>query len=382
MSHSDKINKLQGTIIDIKNDGPSNSNLIRLKNELNKVYSDCNCKGVIYTNNTDKLFFGMCVLPVIPDHDVVNIVQSDESIRISEYYIELDSKLFSAMLGLTASELTAILLHEVGHLVNDASPVDTLRKQIDIYLARNGDTLSITDSIYYRNILNFGFSDTIRKLTSIFFDTEEIKADEYVVKCGYGEELESAMEKIQKSGWNINKDVNDKLILFCWVMRLYKNVKIRRIAALRSIRKSKSLTASHFEKRALESLDNNLRRIDDSSLIESVVLEFTKPNEKLREFKVKGLKGFESDYYEFNMIRRNVTDQDDALYLMRQINTRISVIENYLETETMSENERVRWDKLYNKYITLRDVLSSKIVYKDRFVGIQVNYPEIKGLDY
>lgn len=381
MNYSAEIAKLQERVAEVKKN-PNSSNLLELRNQLNRVYRDSNCRGVIYTNNTDKLFFGMCVLPVITDKDAVEIVQTDNPIRIREYYIEIDSKLFSPMLNLNAAEVTAVVLHEVGHLVNDASPVETLRKQVDIYLARNGDTLSITDSIYYRNILAFGFSDAIRKLTSIFFDTEEIKADEYVIKCGYGEELESAMAKIQKNSWNINGDVNDKLVLMSWVLRLYKNVKIRRIAALRTIRKSKALTASELERKQLESLDNSLRRIDDSSLMESVVLEFTKPNEKFKEFKVKGLKGFESDYYEFNMIKRNVTDQDDALYLMRQINTRISVIENYLETETMSESERARWDKLFNKYITLRDELSSKLVYKDRFVGIQVNYPAIKGLDY
>lgn len=381
MNYSTKTDGLRNTMRDIKAN-PTRSNMADLRDQLNKVYSDSKCHGVIYTDNTDKLFFGMCVLPVVNDKDAVTIMQSDDPLRIKDYYVEMDSKLFSPLLNLNSDELTAILLHEVGHLVNDASPVDTLRKQIDIYLARNGDTISITDSIHYRNLLAFGFSDALRKLNSIFFSDEEIKADAYVVKCGYGDALESAMEKIQRSSWNINTDVNNKLVLLCWCLRLYKNVKLKRIPALRSIRKAKALTPSQLEEKQLERLDDSLRRIDDSALMESVLLEFTKPNEKFREFKIKGLKGFESDYYEYNMIKRNITDQDEALYLMRQINTRISVIENYIETEQMSDSERTRWDRLYDKYITLRDELSSKLVYKDRFIGLQVNYPNIKGLDY
>lgn len=379
--NSSKIEDISDAMGSIKK-SPNSSSLTALKNALNGLYRDSTCKGVLYTNNVDKMFFGMCVFPVITDKMAVDIVQSDDPIRLREYYLEIDSKLFNPVVNLTQNELTAIVLHEVGHVVNDASPVETLRKQVDFYLAKNGETLSITDSIYYRNILAFGFTDAIRKITSMFFDTEEIKADEFVIKSGYGEYLESAMDKIVKNGWSVNKDVNNKFVLLSWVLRLYKNVKLRRIAALRSIRKSKSLTPSQLEKRQLDNLDDGLRKIDDTSLIESVVLEFTATNEKFREFKIKGLKGFESDYYEYNMIKRNITDQDEALYLMRQINTRLSVIENFLETEKLNDSEKARWTKLFDKYSDLRDDLSSKITYKDRFVGLQVNYPSIKGLDY
>ena len=44
---------------------PNSSNLNNLKNELNRFFKDSKCMDVIYTKNTDKLFFGMCVMPVI-----------------------------------------------------------------------------------------------------------------------------------------------------------------------------------------------------------------------------------------------------------------------------------------------------------------------------
>lgn len=381
MSYNQKTDDIVSAMRSIKHKANSVS-LKELKDALNSFYRDSSCKGILFTNNADKMFFGMCVLPVITDKTAVKILQSDDAIRLSEYYVEIDSKLLNPVMGITAEELTAIILHEVGHVVNDATPVETLRKQVDLYLIRNGETISITDSIYYRNILAFGFSDAIRKITSVFFDYEEVDADEYVIKNGFGEQLTSAMDKILKNGYTINKDVNNKFVILTWVLRLYKNVKFRRIAALRSIRRSKSLTPSQLEKKQLDSLDDGLRRIDDSSLIEAVVLEFTKPNEKFREFKIKGLKGFDADYYEYKMITRNIADQDQAIYIVRQINTRLSVIDNFLETEKLTDSEKDRWQKLFDKYSELRDDLSSKITYKDRFVGLQVNYPSIKGLDY
>ena len=83
------------------------------------------------------------------------------------------------------------------------------------------------------------------------------------------------------------------------------------------------------------------------------------------------------------MMARNVTDQDEALWMMREINARISIIENFLATEkNIPEKERDRWDTLFDNYIALRDNLAKTVTYKDRFVGIQVNYPAIKGMDY
>lgn len=379
--HDTKVDYLEDAIKDLKL-RQNSSTLSGVKNALMKVYPDSRCLGVLYTNNTDRMFFGMCVLPVISGDTAIKIVQTDDPIRLSEYYLEIDSKLFDPSLRLTDREITAICLHEVGHLVNDASPVDTLRKEVDLYMARNGETMRISDSIYYKNILAFGFSDAVRKLTSVFFDDEEYKADEYAIKLGYGEDLVSAMQKIKQSAWHLNSDMSNKLIMLTWTLRLYKNVKMRRIAALRAIKRSKALTPSKVEIKQLDDLGESLRRIDDSTLMESVT-DVMKSNKKFLEFKIKGLKGFESDYYEYMMIKRNVTDQDEALYLMRQINSRLSIIENFLDTEpNLSESDRSRWSKLFDKYSDLRDELASKITYKDRFVGLQVNYPSIKGLDY
>ena len=81
----------------IKNN-PSSDNMNSLKKELNKFFKDSKCQGVIYTNNTDKLFFGMCVMPVIDGNRAVRILQDDNNERIDSYYLELDSRLFDPML--------------------------------------------------------------------------------------------------------------------------------------------------------------------------------------------------------------------------------------------------------------------------------------------
>ena len=45
----------------------SPQNLRALKDELNRFFKDSKCEEVIYTNNNDNAFFGMCVLPSMDD---------------------------------------------------------------------------------------------------------------------------------------------------------------------------------------------------------------------------------------------------------------------------------------------------------------------------
>lgn len=164
----------------IDNHGGRSSDLNRLKNELNRFFKGQKCKEVIYTKNTDKVFFGMSVSPIMKDDDIVMILNSDEKYIINEYYLELDSKLFDVGLGLTSRELLAVLLHEVGHMVNTSEPVDNAREALDLYLAKTKSTLDIAESINQKAILGFGLRDVMRKTISIFEkdQAEEITADD------------------------------------------------------------------------------------------------------------------------------------------------------------------------------------------------------------
>lgn len=363
-------------IID-SNQKPTSSMLNELKKQLNRAFPDCECLQVLYTDNQDKLFFGMCCYPDLTDAQVKTIIQEDEPVRITKYILEIDSKLFDPILNLSAKELTAIVMHEVGHMTNTSNPADEVRNAIDMYLTKNDDVLKLTDSANYTYILKYAIQDTLLKLTSVFYQKdEEYKADGFAIKNGYGPHLESAMEKIYRKGYVVNRDVNDKFIVMSWCLRLYKNVKLRRIPALRTINRAKSLSPSKVEIRALDNLANRLKRIDDMSLIESAV------GKKLFSMKMKGISGFENDLYEYRMMVTNIEEQDEAIMLMRQINSRLSILEDMLENKNGNEAQVKKINKLIDGFKELREDLAKKVTYKDRFIGVVVNYPAIKGLDY
>lgn len=357
----------------------SANRLREIKNELNKFFKDSTCKEVIFTKNVDRMFFGMCVMPFMSGEDVVDIITGESKKRIESYFVEIDSKILE--LNLTARELVATLLHEVGHLVNDSTPIEEVRKALNVYLAKTNDHLVITDSIHYRDLLAYAFKDSLRKVTSLFYrEDDEIIADQFVVACGFGNELESAYRKLTAKMTSLNKSISNKLLVMQWILRIYKEVKLRRIGALHSINRAKKLSSSALERRELNTISRAINQIDDDALIqEATNILVRKGSEMYRRFKYKGMRSLEDDLYEYSLRVKNVDEQDEALLLLRQLNLKISMIDDYIITEHLTESERERWESLMRKYQMVRDELSKKTTYSEKYYGLFVQTPVIKS---
>lgn len=377
---------MESIIFNLKSD-PSVSRLRELKTELNRFFKDSECKEIIYTKNTDKMFFGMYVIPVLDGDSAMNVLISSDRYRIKEYYIEMDSKLFDPELNLSSREILATLLHEVGHLTNNSSPMEEVRNATSVYLAQNNEHLVLNSSKQYKELIAFAIKDSLRKLTSIFeFNkNEEILADEFVVKCGYGSELESALNKIIKKNGYLNAEVPNKLLVLQWTLRLYKDVKIKRISALHALNRGKSLTASVLQKREISNVIRNLQQIDDDRLIiesmTDIVYNMNKSIGTLfKSFRYKGIRALEDDYFDLALRAKNVDEQEEALITLREINMRLSILDDYLRTEKeLSQDERDRWMDLSNKYRDLRDLLVKKQTYTDKYYGLFVKTPVVKS---
>lgn len=361
---------------------PAKERLEVLRQELNSLFKDTNCKSIIYTKNTDKLFFGMCVMPIISAEDVNKILVDNEPAEISkQYLLEFDSRLFE--IGLSTRELVAVLLHEIGHIVLDLDrAIDEVSKSLYLYLSKNNETINVERSIKYKEVLAFGFSDAIRKINNIFVD-QETTADSYAVALGYGKELESALRKITDRSTNLNREVNNKLLVFQWSLRVYKDIKFKRIPAIRSLQKVYDMTGSELEKKEINSCINNLKKIDDNMLSESAIqwlIHEGKNNFSIfRKFKYKGMRGIEDDLYEYTLRVQSVDQQDEALMILRDINSRLAILDDYLNTTDLDSKEKERWMGVRNKYIMLRQQLSKKTTYDDKYYGLFVKTPVIKS---
>ena len=387
---------------DVINDPERTSVYQNLKRELNRFFRDSKCEDIIYTRN-DSLFFGMCVYPVVDKDMVKLILQDDGKVRFQKYVIEIDSKIFNPLLGVTTDEFLAMLLHEVGHIINDPTPVEQVRDAINVSLAKENTTLSIIDSVQYYQIMAYGIKTAVRRMNSMFFIYKdgEVLADEFVMMCGYQESLNSVFRKLCKNGMKVNDDVN-KLAALTWTLNLYKNVELRRIPALKLLRRASSLTSSKLDKKEYEIVANALKSIDTSAVHEAAkpfkdcdfyfvyvhesgasTTGLKKKDTKYAVLRKKvtsnKLRDFESDIYEYTLRSRHVSTEEDALYLMRQINLRITAIEDALNKERFDEYERQRWFELHDKYCALRQNMAENIKYRYDYSGsvITVQYPDI-----
>ena len=143
--------------------------------------------------------------------------------------------------------------------------------------------------------------------------------------------------------------------------------------------RAKLLTGSELEKVEMDNVIKRIKRLDDEVVFESGLMQ--KVNAKIKERRVKSrintLRIIDSTFYELNMRIRNVEDEDDALYLMRQINNNIAIIEEYIASDDVDDHEKKKWMEALDKFVELRQKLSDTIVYKNKNYGLFVNYPDI-----
>lgn len=355
-----------------------------LKNELNGFFKDSKCKDVLYTNNTDKMFFGIKTIAMIDADDIFDYLVDDQPIRIDKYIVEIDSHLLDPIMNLSAEELLAVLMHEVSHLIGDAAPVENARNALNAYLAGNKDHIKVSLSIHYKELLAYGLKDYLSKGYSLFYnaDQSDIISDEFAKMYGMSDTLNSAYEKISTNNIKLyeNSEIS-KFITFGWALGLYKNLKVRRVGALKTLARAKQLTGSRLEHMEIDNVIRRIKRIDDSILVESSNGEKSafrvKLKEKMKKARLNNLRTIDNTLYELSMQVRNVEDEDDALYIMRQLNNSIAIIDEYRNSTDCDEYEVAKWNSLMDKFVQLRDKLSSTVVYRNKNYGIFIQYPDI-----
>lgn len=350
--------------------------------ELNMFFRDVKCEGVLYTNNTDLDFFGVYVQPVLKEKDIYPLLVSDYTTTIEKYYVELDSKLFNPVLGLTNREILAIILHDIGSMINSSGPIDRAVKEIDLYLDMTNDVLRTTDNVNYVAILTFGLKDLLHKLTSIFTAdlTSNVAIDDFIMSCGFINELNSAISKLKKFGYlNMFSEGGSPSTIIAWTIRIYNDIKGQRIRTIRLLRKAASYTPVRLVKREMNHMITALSRIDDSSILESVFDDVKlKYQSMTKKFTMSSIKDIEEDYYDYAVTLQNVNDEDDALLLLHKINSRMSVIDGVLNDDNpqITDRERRAFVDLYQRYNQLRNDVVAKKVYKRNYRRIYVNYGE------
>ena len=174
-----------------------------------------------------KDFFGFNVFPEIDKlEDICNKIANDDVKfkdivkrwrSIKEWEIVIDSLVFDrSFIAFNPKELTAMLLHEIGHVTQSDEPIEQFYRA---YLEsksrlKNADKVS-KKVLYILYTIPLAIACTSRRWVN---DKNEIKleisADKSLIETGYAEHLINAFDKIIKASGSINRseDMNYKEI--------------------------------------------------------------------------------------------------------------------------------------------------------------------------
>lgn len=366
-----------------------------LKYELNKFMPDFRCNEVIFNNNTDKQFFGIFIRPLwyspmefakkimagygdfgfAEDGNVIDF----ERFNAVRYSIELDGKLFRNF-NLNPPEICSIIIKELLS-VNDPEIYVKLRGAIDTYMSLKEMTPCVHTISDTCTVFEMVCTITLHNMTCLFSMYDPEVTLDTLNEFGLGKALQNAIGKIIANGAKPD-EIDKTSMLISWYFSHYKDLKNSRqyqYMLRNCISTESSKLIQLMLMLSLKEIDG-VTTSDDRYFKSKYMTESTKRKGLLYQMKKNGLRSIEEDLFEYNMRLRNVETQDDAILLMRQINSRMSILEEYLDTEELDEKDRKRWEDCYKKYLELRDALSKKTVYNKKMYGLFVDYNALQNM--
>ena len=396
---NDKVERLESVFLNIirlkpeeRLIAPNISHLTDIKTALNDLFDqECTCKDVIYTLNTDKPFFGIEINPDMSPAEALIILTTDDKFKLKEYQLELDSKLFE--IGLTADEIVATILFEISSMINSYEAIDQVRVMIDLYLLSEDDVINIRNSANYSQLIIYALKDTLYKVSSIMFkeDPEEIQTNRLIQVLELEDSLLPAQEKILSSPYGSGECVREpKITILQWMFMIYKDIKHNSSIIKETLTEAKYFTASRLIKseidKTLAAVDRiNVTIFESCSLnrmFEAKAIHSLNEISIFKSLKQNGLRGIEDALYEYALRIKNCETEEDALYILRGINTRLSILEDYLNnTPDLSDTERKRWELVATKYRELREQLAKKKIVNKKQYGLFFDYDQLDQLD-
>lgn len=348
--HKNKLEEIFGDILEHRN-------FDRLS-EISNILTKCFGKNInvnIITNNSKDSFF---VMSIIPDESVIekitaSIMVNDKKDIVSELWkdcdnwtLEMDSRIFDTFtVDLSAQELTALVLHEIGHVINTNAVSSKINNVIKYKIATSPVTANVVmgnnsfSKLLHIPIINgCVFNKTKASLKN------ELRADNFAVRMGYLSPLTSAIEKISKIN-NYEKNTLDSEISsgYDFSANTISNINMRRnhlnkAKFLKLMNRIPNGTKLKYNLNALESAlfegnemnmitsETKMRLVYESvdKIIDSYYTEFLNFGRK----SLKQITRTELDYIDVQIM--DMKTNDDRLMILSYINSKLDLCDYYI----------------------------------------------------
>lgn len=297
--------------------------------------------SVIESLPTDELY-GMSVRPSQAYTDqLVSMMLDNEKWHvvvfswkdIKDWVIDIDKRMIKKEVGMNATELTTILLHEIGHIVLNTSFGAKLENTFRRQLAQAGfEVTNMARQSFFSKIMQLPLINLMS--TSRYKDDgqlkEEIKADKFAaMNPRYREALISAIGKMMEVQPVSTSTSDDEVKLALSTINNYKKrqAKLVNVRKLFKVPKSKTMFTRESVFDISESCDdtyieNKANEIYNDGM--AMYFEFF-------SFKEKKLPAIDNSYVTYieNKIKE-IKDEDDKAMLIEYTRSKITMIDWYI----------------------------------------------------
>ena len=360
---------------------PTQETLQTIKNALNDCFSDFGyiCDSIIFTFNTDKLMFGVRVNPVITDVAMIGIIVN-EPVVVNRYQLEIDSKLVEAITG---EELAAVIMEDVATIMDPAT-LERAKDLLALLIADRG-TFDLRTSINFTQIITYAFTETLIKIGLLVNKARDAIA---MNKVTNGLDLKDLLTNVQDNlkitlyGF-VDAETVPKMSQLEWALMVYDDIKTNIRYTEDILNTAKNTTASQLEINSINLTLKAIKRAYNEVITEAANTEYKLCTELsiFKKIKSSGLKSIENDLYELRLQVKTCVEQEEALFILKQINTRIGILDDYLVNEDISEVERNKWNAVDQEYRALREELVKKKLSMRKNIGYYVDYDKIDQIE-
>lgn len=400
----EKFKDVENAFSVLQEDPANQTGLKMIKEALEDCFSYTFDLRVVSPEKESSAFFVMAVYPEISTMDkIIDSLMSDDKNKESvikklweknkNWTLEIDSRLLTnQIINVDEKELTALLLHEIGHIVcsNSLPTRFVTLMQYEIAYTNMKTKLLLRDKIFRKvlciPILNACIADDKSKEAL----KKEIQADEYVKKMGYTNELNSVLKKLIQSEVRAPKFSKEN--------------------NLRALTKFSAETMDQLRKRQENVVKNKLDLLKKESVspyftdfLSMFYEELFPENEKIQETILERAYSFSDDKYimerfifgpkkmeridpaeiDYIEVKKGSMQSDgDKLMLISYLNSKLDLVNYYL---SILDNLKLRkkyaiphsyrqLKDMQNRLETMRyDILKYKI--PEKRLGIVVQYP-------
>lgn len=400
----DKFKSIETAFSVLQEDPKNKTGINMIKEALEDCFSYEFTIHIIEPEKDSSPFFVMAVYPELSTMD--KIIESimdpgknkEKTVKNlweknKKWTIEIDIRLLTnQFIRVNEKELTALLLHEIGHIVcSNSLPTRFVTiMQYEVAVSNMKTKFMLRDKIFRKILCIPMINSCIADNNSEEGLRKEIKADEYVKKMGYVNELNSVLKKLIQSmseRKKFNNDDNLKAITKFSVKTMEDLKNRQENIVKKNLDLLKTESVSPYFTDFLESFYNEI--FPENESVKDAILERAysfNDNQYIMERFILGPKRMEKidqaeiDYIEIK--KEEITSAGDKLMLISYLNNKLDLVNYYL---TILNDKKLRkkyliphtyrqLEDMRNRLETLRyEILKYKI--PEKRMGIVVQYP-------